>query len=332
MINLVDHNGNLKFGLRDTAVETVNYADYPLRTPMGIRIPKFLRKLCANQFIFCGICGPDLMLGMAVVDLKYTANGFFYIYNRKTLEINEIGKISLPFKAHIGLQPDNLEACFSSKKLKITFQGEDLKVEVDQIDFKAELNVKLDLNKAEPLRLCSRAGYRGWVYTQKTSPLRINGEIIYNKHTYCIKPPEWMGLLDWTAGYMRRETCWNWAAIAATLPDGTTLGLNLSCGVNESGFTENAFWINGNITKVDTINFIFNPENMQQEWQIRSFDDKVDLIFKPEGQRGEKFSVLLVATKFTQLMGTFRGRLLTPDRKIEINNCPGWVEDHYAKW
>jgi hypothetical protein len=40
-----------------------------------------------------------------------------------------------------------------------------------------------------------------------------------------------------------------------------------------------------------------------------------------------------IKSRFTQLMGTFEGRLKTDQGSIvEISACPGWAEDHYAKW
>jgi hypothetical protein len=33
------------------------------------------------------------------------------------------------------------------------------------------------------------------------------------------------------------------------------------------------------------------------------------------------------------MMGVFNGTLMTDDNTaVKIKNCPGWAEDHYAKW
>jgi hypothetical protein len=142
-----------------------------------------------------------------------------------------------------------------------------------------------------------------------------------------------MALMDWTCGYMRRKTCWNWAASAATLPDGRSFGLNLSCGVNETSFTENAFWIDGAMTKVDTVNYLFEAHDLMKPWIITSFDKKIDLTFCPEASRGEKINTGFVASRFNQLIGMFEGTLTTDSGEmIQIKRCPGFTEDHYAKW
>ena len=171
--------------------------------------------------------------------------------------------------------------------------------------------MEFDKSDTNPIRICSRAGYKGWVYTQKTAPIKVSGEIVYKGRRIPLSSPDYMGLIDWTAGYMRRETFWNWAASAAVLPDGRSFGMNLSCGVNETSFTENGFWVDGKLTKISTVNFQFNPENFYDQWEIKSADNKIELVFFPEQHREENINAAVIATRFTQLMGVFKGTLKT---------------------
>ncbi len=171
------------------------------------------------------------------------------------------------------------------------------------------------------------------MFTEKTSPVKISGTIEYDGKKVDLSSPEYMALIDWSAGFMRRRTCWNWAAIASTLPDGRSIGLNLASGVNETGFTENAFWIDGKMIKTDTIDFRFDPDDLMKQWEVSSYDKKLDLVFKPETYREEKINAVLIGSRFTQLMGTFDGHVVTDEgERIEFTGVPGWTEDHYAKW
>jgi hypothetical protein len=302
-----------------------------LETPMGFGIPSLMKRMIFNQFAFFGITGPDLIAGMAVVDLKYLANAFFYVYDRKAKKNHESSHITVPVGRHIFIRPtpEKVSCGFFSKKISVFIENNKLSAKARDM----EIDLEFDCSKTSPLRICSRAGYRGWVYTQKTTPIRINGKITVNGRTAELSSPDYMGLIDWTAGYMRRETFWNWAASASTLPDGRTFGLNLSCGVNETSYTENGFWIDGKRTKVSTVEFEFNPKNFYDTWRIKSADGKVDLTFESEHHREEKVNAFVIATRFTQMMGVFNGKLKTDDKKIiTIKNCPGWAEDHYAKW
>lgn len=38
------------------------------------------------------------------------------------------------------------------------------------------------------------------------------------------------------------------------------VGLNLSCGVNETSFTENCYWLDGELLKVDSVRFDFDRD------------------------------------------------------------------------
>lgn len=331
MAPLIDSNGKVRYGIIDTPVDEINYKEYPLETPMGSGVSSLVKRIIFNQFAFFGITGPDVIVGMAVVDLKYLANAFFYVFDRKEKTVREASKITVPIGQDIFIRPtpEKISCGFSSKKISISIHDNRLTAKTKNV----EIDITFDASKTNPLRLCSRAGYRGWVYTQKTTPIALSGELTIDGRRIPLSSPEYMGLTDWTAGYMRRETFWNWAASASVLADGRTFGMNLSCGVNETSFTENGFWINGKLTKVSTVCFDFNPQNFYDPWKISSADGKVNLIFESEQHRQEKVNALIIATRFTQMMGVFKGTLKTDDTEIiHIENCPGWAEDHYAKW
>ncbi len=330
MDNLVNEKGLIQWGIYNEPVNRINYEDYPLETPLGFRYPAALRNVLANQFHFMGIVGPDIIAGIGVVDLKLVSNGFFYVFDRKTGKITESKQLS-PLAASTLIEP-------FPEKPRSVFRGTDLTIEITRDTLKATgqgiaLDITMDRSGTRPLRICTRAGYRRWVYTQKTSPLSIKGSLTTADGKKELSSPAYRALSDWTCGFMRRETCWNWASTALTLADGRSLGLNLSCGVNETSFTENAFWINGGMTKVDTVDFRFDKDNLSLPWHIRSADGKVDLAFKPEATRGENINAVLIASRFTQLFGVFDGKLVTDSGEvIPVNACPGFAEDHFARW
>ena len=331
MKRLIKESGQPAFGVFDTPVEEINYKNYALYTPMGFRLPKVFNSIKFNQFVFFGLSGPDVMAGLAVVDLKYLANAFLYVYDRKEGLVVEVNKTIVPFsrKIFISPTPESLSCGFSFGGLSASMQ--DNKISAKSKDI--ELDITMDLRDTAPLRVCTRAGYKGWVYTRKTSPIPLTGTLAYKGHRIDISSPAHMGLMDWTAGFMRRQTFWNWAAIAATLKDGRSLGLNLSCGVNETSFTENAFWIDGRLTKVSTVLFEFDPDNFYAPWTITSPDKKINLTFRAGQHRAENINAGIIATKFNQMMGVFNGTLTTDDGEtVAITDCPGWTEDHYAKW
>ena len=132
---------------------------------------------------------------------------------------------------------------------------------------------------------------------------------------------------------MRRQTSWNWASLSGMLDDGRRIGANFASGVNETGFTENGFWLDSALTDIGPIDFQFNKRDRHQPWHIKDNAGKVDLIFTPEGERCEKLNAIILASNFTQLAGTFSGTILDRDNQIiQVSAIPGFCEDHYAKW
>ena len=132
---------------------------------------------------------------------------------------------------------------------------------------------------------------------------------------------------------MRRETFWNWGCLAGRLTDGRIVGLNVSCGVNETSFTENCFWIDGRLHKVDAVVFDYDRTDLSRPWRLDSYDGRVRLQFTPEGRHAERINVWLVASNFNQLFGRFDGEFTTAGgERLPIHGMLGYVESHYAKW
>ena len=137
---------------------------------------------------------------------------------------------------------------------------------------------------------------------------------------------------DWSAGYMRPETHWNWACLSG-LAAGRRVGLNLSCGVNETSFTENCYWLDGELLKVDTVCFAFDRQQPLQPWHISSHDGQVALRFDARGLHQERMNLGILASNFKQIFGQFSGVLRPSGRpEVVIDGQWGFVEDQYVKW
>jgi len=331
MSKIINEKGLPQFGVFEEKITDVNYADYNFETALGLKIPGFISKFVANQFCFIGILSKEIMAGLAVVDLKYASNAFFYVYSRNDKRLIEIKKIGIPLRTSVFISSDpaDPEFHFRSDSLSIEFSESRIQAKSDKI----ALDAVLDFSGTSPLRICTMAGYRGWVYTEKATPLNIKGTFEIEGRKILLESPETLALMDWTCGYMRRHTCWNWASTASLLEDGRKLGLNLSWGVNETGWTENAFWLNDKMIRCSNSIFIFDRDNLMKPWKIYSEDGKIDLEFIPEATRSEKIWALVAASRFTQLTGVFNGVLRGLDgEEIILKEIPGWTEDHFAKW
>ncbi|WP_250162269.1 DUF2804 family protein [Psychrobacter sp. WY6] len=61
---------------------------------------------------------------------------------------------------------------------------------------------------------------------------------------------------------MRHKTNWFWSCINSYLPDGRHFVLNLAMGVNETGVSENACWLDGQIYYLPPVMFVRDGLNL----------------------------------------------------------------------
>jgi len=335
--DLINAQGVPRFGVIDQPVGRVNYLDFDLRNAMDKPRNQLSKHLGFNQFQFVGLTGPDFIGGVAIVNLKLVGNAFAYVYDFNTKRLEEFSYL-VPgaLGVNIPTTPDEGDSHLRRGRTRFSIdahaavRSRDVRVQVP-----GRLEVLSQMRESpgfKPLRVCARAGYNGWVYTQKAAGLAVSGHISSPRRRFELDA-RCRASYDWSCGFMRRETAWNWSSLSLCLPDGRSLGLNLAAGVNETGVTENALWLDSRLSRLDLAQFEFNRYQPDMPWRIRTADQRVDLEFQPLGARSEKMNVLLLATNFRQFFGYYRGVIIGPDgERIELEQAPGVAEDHYAKW
>jgi len=337
-IKLIQDSTNPIFGEITQPVSEVNYLDCDFRTPMDKPVEGVRKRMSFNQFQFIGIMNEEIIAGIAIVDLKLISNVFVYVYDLKTGVLFE-KSILQPFAiaTTIEAKPDTGKSSFRQfgDRVDITTNEEGSE---RYLQVSLGRNVSLDVTVFQPadfnpLRVCSKAGYNGWVYTQKVAGLAAKGTIRCNDKQYLLTPENTSASSDWSCGFMRRETAWNWASFSGKLPDGRRVGLNLAAGVNETGVTENCLWVDGALTKLNMAVFEFDRYQPEKPWKVRTTDGLLELTFQPAGKREEKINAWVIASNFKQMFGHFSGWMIdSAGEKILLDHIPGFMEDHYAKW
>lgn len=333
---LIDASGQPHFGRFDAPVQQVNHRDFQYLNSMDRPAGALARHFHYKQFQFVGLTSPRYTLGCAVVSLKYVSNAFVYLCDRLTGEQREISLLQpLSHRCRMADTPDsglhrfrksgidfNFHASTAPRRRQVEILGSDL-----HIDFSIA-----EPNGFQPLAVCTRTGYAGWTYTQKATALNARGHIRWNGLDLAVDD-SFLGSYDWSCGYLRRQTAWNWASLSGVLSDGTRVGANLANGVNETGLTENGFWVDGRLHPIGPVQFQFSRRDRRQPWHIRSDCGRLNLTFTSAGERCEKLDLYLLASNFTQLTGCFSGTFTLDDgRLMELELIPGFCEDHYAKW
>ncbi|GAB60119.1 hypothetical protein RNAN_3133 [Rheinheimera nanhaiensis E407-8] len=284
-----------------------------------------------KQFQFVSLCHPDWQIGIAIADIRYLASAFCYFYDRNTGQLDEL-ELLKPFSLGVSMSPSPTqgEARISGKQhISLTLQHYNWHVRLSGALLQGEFSLN-GAADASPLALCTPTGYNGWTYTQKHNALPLNGTLSYRG-----KPLDVTAALagyDFSAGFMRRETSWRWGSISALLPQGR-FGLNLACGVNETGTTENGLWLNGQWQSLPPVAITLNRQQPQTPWQYHDDSGRVKLQFSPQQVRQQKLDLGVLASNFRQYCGFFCGEItLANGEKLLLQQVPGLAEDHFARW
>jgi hypothetical protein len=332
---LIGIDGRPRFGIYNAPLTSLNLDDFrPYGAKDGASHAKsWILKYRIKRWQYLGICNNDIIFGIAVVRLGYMCNLFAYLFDRRSARISEYNILTPGGGAAI-FEGTSLtgEITFESGKtvVRMTSDPETITVEGS---IKGEISVSLSFHKhGEPLVCLTRVGLKGFNYTHKEAGISVRGTIRHKGVSWDIQEEQSFGVLDYTLGYLARQTFWNWASGGGIDKEGNRIGFNLVQGVNETGFTENAFWVNGRLVKTDVVDFQYDDLDLLKPWHIESSDGLVRLKFLPAGKRSANIHAGLIVSKFHQPFGRFEGTLQDGDQICELQSVSGFTEEHYAKW
>lgn len=334
---LINPMGQPAFGVFPEGVKELNYLDFDYRSPMDRKRSKLARRFGFNQFQFISFLSPELIVGLAIIDLKLVSNAFLYLYDPESGNFEEFSFLQpLATGTRIDPRPADGTAVFRKGGNAFSIQASSTPgVRRVNVHLKKGISIDATIDEStayQPLAICTRAGYQGWVFTQKSAARVCNGSVRWKDREFDLKALNALAAVDWTGGFMRHETFWNWGSLSCRLRDGRRLGFNLAAGVNETGFSENALWLDDKLIKVDMVDFQFDRYQPDHAWAMRSADGIIDLHFEPQGKRCDKTNALIIASNFNQYFGRYHGEIHLPGETIHLEGEWGLAEDHYARW
>ncbi|MBI4516584.1 MAG: DUF2804 domain-containing protein [Deltaproteobacteria bacterium] len=339
MNRLIDAAGKVRFGIFGNPIDEVNQRDFVLTDPFGRRVGRLRRHFAFNQFEFLGAVCEDLVFGCAIADVQYAGSVFVYAYEPSTKCMHERRfRRPLALGIRCDQRPESGSAVFRAGGAFVEMSaGGGPGQRRLRVELAPEFVIDAVFSEAgpaiQPMRICTPAGAAGWVYARKTAGHRVAGSLRVAGRTFDLAAIGARGHHDWSAGYMRRHTFWNWGCLAGSLADGRVVGLNVSCGVNETSFTENCFWLDGQLHKLDTVFFDYDRRDLLKPWRLTSYDGCLDLEFRPEARYAESINALVIASNFQQLIGRYSGRLeIANGERLALSDHLGYAEHHYAKW
>lgn len=338
--SLINTQGKPYLGHFAQPVNEVNVQDADYRTVMNKRAGRWKKHFNFKRFQYFGGISDDLIFGCALADVRYVGAVFVYVYR-----ISDKKMLTWQFKTPFALgldmtnRPDNGVSTFKQgrKQIKMSYAlnsaGERRKSL--EIDFGQALQISAQMFEPtdyDTLALCTPTAVNGWIYAQKTAALAVTGSVACEMGQFNLAQQNCFGHHDFSAGFMRRETFWNWACFSGQQGE-DRLGLNVSWGVNETGYSENCFWVGNQVHKLPQVQFRFDRDDDHSNWRVSSENGQIDLAFTPEGMHKEYLNAGLMATNFKQIFGRFKGHLIDEHgTRYEVENLYGFVEDQYSKW
>lgn len=338
---LIGPSGLPRWGVLDQLPSTINWRDFDARTALGKVQPGWKKRFLFKHFDFYGVASPEFTFGCGIVRLGLLNSTFGYLHSPRS-GLHHI-QFNLPLDT--GLQacyspmgttawqlPGN-PACFvrserdaSSLRLAMAMSNKTNKLQA---------NLIVDWQETQPLAVCTPVANTGFTYAQKTSGCAVKGEIHLNGQRFEVNPLRDGFYHDWTAGYLRRETFWNWASASGRQKeDQPHIALNMARGVNETSAHENVIWVDGQRYELPLALFDYDRDQVLKPWRVYSACGAVNLHFTPVGQVHDHRNLWVIASRFNQCFGSFQGTVSIPGRAqpLILDGLHGWCEDHYAKW
>ncbi|BCU63819.1 hypothetical protein F941_02881 [Acinetobacter bouvetii DSM 14964 = CIP 107468] len=330
-MDLIQPNGQPNYGRFSALPQHIDLNQYIYKNPYGKVLTGWRKRLKYKKFKFCCIQHEHYTIGLAIADIAWAGHGFVYVYDHLKNEVIEWNAINLlAANTVLDEQPLYNQSHFSKSGMQLDIQHAN-GVRYIQVSKHGELQLSARIFCAgtDPLSLCSPTGINGWTYTQKLTTLGCEG-FFKNKRGNIIQFNErTFASLDDTCGFLRPETAWFWLSCNFWDAENNRIGLNLASGVNESFGNENCLWVNGVLYPVADVLFQQQDDN---QWTIRSLDNKLNLMISTGWRRYENLNLRLVGSQFSQWQAKVSGTIEQDNKEIVLLNEYGLLEQHYAKW
>ncbi|HEX4843524.1 MAG TPA: DUF2804 domain-containing protein [Limnobacter sp.] len=335
-MNLINANGVPTWGRLTELPGNINWLDFDARTPMGAKRPTWQKNFLFKHFDFYSVVNPAFTFGCGLVRLGLVNATFAYLH---TLE-RGLHHVQFDLPGDWGLTLDlhpfgesGWVHPFKRDHWVRSVRGADVRKLEFRFGEQFHGHVSLDCAAAPVLAVNTPIANTGFAYAQKTSGCSVSGEIHLFGDSHIVDPHVDGCYHDWTAGYLRRETFWNWACVTGVNSDGQRISVNLARGVNETSAHENVMWVDGVLHDLPLIHFEYDRDQVSKPWRVYSSCGAVDLWFMPQGSVHDHRNLLVLASRFNQCFGQFKGQVTLPNLgQVSIDNLRGWCEDHYAKW
>jgi hypothetical protein len=337
-MNLIDSSGKPRWGRFSTLPSGIDWQGYDARNHMGGRRAPWIKRFLFKHFDFYGVVGQGFEFGCGMVRLGLVNSTFAYVHSEDT----GLHRVQFDLPLDVGFQSDYKP--LGQTQWVHPFKREHRVTSVRtehgralQFQFGDSFHGAIEMNcsDADTLAMNTPVSNTGFAYAQKTSGGPVSGHVCSDGRVFDVNPDMDGSYHDWTAGYLRRDTFWNWACASGRVsPTEPMLSVNLARGVNETSAHENVLWVDGRLFELPLVWFEYDRDQVMNRWRVFSSCGSVDLQFTPHGHVSDHRNLLVLASRFNQCFGVFSGtvRAVGSNQVHRIDGLKGWCEDHYARW
>ncbi|MDR0400239.1 MAG: DUF2804 domain-containing protein [Treponema sp.] len=135
------------------------------------------------------------------------------------------------------------------------------------------------------------------------------------------------GIFDWNRGVRPRSEVRFWAA-ACGAQGGRQISFSVGYGSSDSAAgTENAFFVDGKLHKLDQVSFHINPAAWLLPWRFTSNDGRLEMSFTPNQERVERTGMIFFSMIRRQICGSFSGKVILDDgSELKFDEITGFAE------
>ena len=276
--------------------------------------------------------------------------GITVIFNREKKRLTHISQTLLPLGSY-EMQPGSESGSirYRRKKNDLDFVLMDsgvriIKVDIPKFSNNRSLRGKLVLTEpamAESLvtNLSWRNEKNAFRYSRVSPWFTVEGVVQYGTTEIIFSGGSAWGIFDWNRGVRPAADIRYWAASCGSLPgdgsppgggahNGRLIGFCVGHGsVDSAAGTENAFFADGKLHKLDQVTFHIPQSNWLTPWHFTSNDKRLEMTFNPQQEQLDRSRILFHAVNRRQVYGFFSGKAVLDDgSEINFNNITGFVE------
>lgn len=316
----------------------------PLDAVTGLR--RRFEDFRLKEWVGFTLIHPDWAGSMIIQDAKYLASSEIYGYRRSTGELYEHaatgrGRATLPSRL---LEGGRCTFEVDGYRLEYHFDRDggrhrimiNISESVAGRAFSGELELDAGRSSA-PLAVSSplrrrQTGAAVAMFTYKEI-FPSAGELQVDGNKIIFDPDRDFAIIDEHHSHFPYRTEWTWGTFATRAHAGI-VGANFAARRQPPGTEEEScIWTPSGCEPLSDITFARLASDDRAQVRVLSADERLDLIFTPQGRKNARHQLVAVAMDYFQQCGTYRGTVRSLDgTSYPIDDVPGVHEWMHARF